>query len=302
MKTTYDLAIVGAGPAGLSLAQYASTRGLRALVLEGIGRIGGRAATSPLLENVPGFPEGISGSHLSERLFEQATRLGAVIFTHRRVEHIQWKDEYLELPCKGAETFRARHVVLACGLTPRRGTIPGVSGLSALFYEPPASFARYEGKTLCVYGGGNASGQTVLALSRAKASHIDLVVREKNLHDSMAAYLVERIAKLSQVRIHLETEIESVRGVRAIEAVCLKKSSGMTTIPTDGLIVLLGGEPKLDWLPEDIARNAEGYVVTNSRYETTMPGVYAIGDMCSGRGYTVMAAYGDAARVLQSIR
>ncbi|HYD93238.1 MAG TPA: NAD(P)/FAD-dependent oxidoreductase [Candidatus Paceibacterota bacterium] len=311
MQKTYDLAIVGAGPAGLALAQYAATRGFDSIVLEQSNRPGGRAATSPLLENVPGFPEGVQGRMLAEYLLSQTLRLGADIRFQRHVVLVQRKDDFVRLTCSDGEGFHATSVVLACGLSPRTGSFKRPPHLRGILYEPPAYYETYRNKTVCVFGGGNAAGQTALAFSRQEGAQVELVVPDSSLGRTMAAYLVHRIRKTQNIRVHANARVVSVGAAKAapsdrghISSVDIEESGSVVTYDgIDALVALLGGEPSVAWLPPEIERDANGYIRSSPPdYKTTMDGVYAIGDVCSGRGHTVMAAYGDAARVLATIQ
>lgn len=296
----HQLVIVGAGPAGLALAQYAATRGYEPLILERSGCAGGRARTSPLLENVPGFPDGIPGRVLADKLLAQSLRLGADIRFGREVALLKSSDEHVQIVCSDGEKFLAKEAVLACGLTPRRGSIAGVKRRKDVHYEPPAHYEPYRRKSVVVYGGGNAAGQTALAFSRQKECIVELVIPDAKLRDSMAAYLAERIEDTRQIRVHFSSAVESVEGEDYAAAVSIQR------VPYDGisgLFVLLGGEPSLSWLAPEIEQDEKGYILSEApHYETTMARVYAIGDICSGRGHTVMASYGDAARVLERIQ
>lgn len=298
--TTYDLVIVGAGPAGLALAQYAATRGYTVQVLEASNRSGGRAATSPWLENVPGFPNGITGREFGKLLRRQATRLGASVTFDSRVVGIERAPEHLVLTLENGDTVHADHVVLANGLVPRKGQIENASQFagSLLSYEPAESFEEFAGKRVGVYGGGNAAGQVILALARQPGCHVEVLLWEPTVIESIAPYLARRIIDAPNVHVRGRTRVYRVRRSHGFEVNALEAGMRKNLKEMDHLFVFLGGEPQNEWLKGVTELTDTGHIAITPRYGTDIPGVYAIGDTTSSRGNTVMAAYGDAARVL----
>lgn len=308
MEKRYDLLIVGAGPAGLALAQYAATRGFSILVLEAKDRPGGRAATSPLLENVPGFHEGIRGIEFGERLLRQAERLGAEVRLSTRVVDLHPFSDHVDLQLEGGGQVSGRFLVLANGLVPRRGDITGVDQFlgSGVWFEPPESYTKFARKTVWVYGAGNGAGQTVLALARQPGCQVKIVMMECSLEESsMADYLVKRIkAADANVTVYPGSRVTSVDGEARLESVALNYRDGTSvSFPADALFVLLGSEPDIVWLWDAVEFAEGGYIRTQPfpRHWTGVKNVFAIGDICENRGNTILAAFGHAAHVAATL-
>ncbi len=313
----YDVTIVGTGPAGLAAAVYAAAEGLRVLTLENFA-FGGQAGTSTMIRNYLGFPWGISGRDLAERAMRQAQQFGAYLaFTTPVAELRSEGDKNLVILANGRE-IRSRTVTIATGVSYRQLEAPGVDRLvgSGVFYGAGISEARALGAVnACVVGAGNSAGQLAVFLSQVGAS-VTLVVRGPLLSKSLSDYLVKEIEANERINVLLNSQIAEAIGEHALEAVIiLDRSTGKTReLAADALFVMIGAEPRTDWLEPSVARDNLGFVLTGADLwaenssrerwplarsplllETSMPGVFAAGDVRHGSIKRVAGAVGEGA-------
>src|SRR3954451_14614129 len=287
----YDVVIVGAGPAGLAAAVYGASEGLRTIVVEREAP-GGQAGTSSRIENYLGFPSGISGDELASRALQQARRLGSEILVTRSVVSVDPAKH--EVILDGAETIRARSLILATGVTWRRLAVEGIDRLvgKGVFYGAARSEANtIHGQDVYLIGAGNSAGQAALHFS-SHAREVTLVVRGKHLEESMSHYLIEQLRSKSNISVRLGSELHSVHGDNNLSAVeILERASGeVRQYACGGLFIFIGADAQTEWLPADIARNERGYIVTGDGVmkagrwsyhrdpyllETSAPGVFA---------------------------
>ena len=317
-----DVAIIGAGPAGLTAAVYAASEGLQTVVLEKTVS-GGQAGNSPMIRNYPGFPHGISGHDLASRACEQAWMFGA---------HLVYSQPAVGLECQGSghvvhladgQQITARAVIIATGIAWRRLGVPRLEELvgAGVFYGAAGSDMRaMAGRDVFVVGAGNSSGQTALHLAR-HARQVTILVRGDSLARSMSAYLVREIEATASVTVRLRTEVTGGHGQERLGALTLhdKLHDRVRQVPADALFVLIGGEPYTHWLPAAIQR-ADGYILTgrdvvrtgshSSRWpldrapaslETSVPGVFAAGDARHGSIKRVASAVGDGATAVRLV-
>jgi thioredoxin reductase (NADPH) len=311
-----DLAIVGAGPAGIAAAVYASSEGLSTLMLDRLGP-GGQAGGSSRIENFIGFPAGLSGADLATRGVLQMLKFGARIIAPVDVQRLtpaRSVDEFhvLKLDC-GAE-IRCRVLLLALGVCWRQLEAVGADRFrgAGIYYACTTVEADlYDGTDVAVVGGGNSAGQAVMFLAECCPSRkVHLLIR-RTLGPGMSEYLSQRIRAAANVVIHEQTEIASIYGQRRIEEIDLKNSATKTQqrILCSAVFVFIGAEPAAEWLPTEIARDANGYLLTGTDVvrsglwprvdrdpcplETTVPGVLAAGDIRSGSTKRVGFAVGD---------
>ncbi len=322
-KTDFDLVIVGAGPAGLSAAVYAASEGLDTLIVEGEA-IGGQAGTSSLIRNYLGFPSGIGGAELASRAAEQAWLFGATFLFMRRVTglHRVGKEILVNLSCGTDVTAKA--VIVATGASYRRLGVPSLEALSGsgVFYGAAVSEARaMQGQEVYVVGAGNSAGQAALHLAKY-ASRVTLLARGGSLASSMSRYLITEIEAAQNVDVRLETRVVDGGGRGRLESLVLQDcASGLTeNVTAAGLFVLIGAEPHTDWLPEEITRDESGYVVTGKDFshfgyphrrwhverlpllmETSMQGVFAVGDVRRGSVKRVASAAGEGSMATQAV-
>ncbi len=311
-----DLAIVGAGPAGIAAAVYASSEGLSTLMLDRLGP-GGQAGGSSRIENFIGFPAGLSGADLATRGVLQMLKFGARIVAPVAVEKLtpakSVDDQHvLKLDC-GAE-IRCRVVLLALGVRWRKLEAEGAdryAGAGIYYACTTVEADLYDGADVAVVGGGNSAGQAVMFLAECCPTRTVHLLIRRELGHSMSDYLSQRIRAAPNVKIHEQTEIESIQGGRRIEAITLRNNASKEKrqMPCSAVFVFIGAEPAAEWLPPEIARDKDGYLLTGGDVirsglwprqdrdpcplETTVPGVLAAGDIRSGSTKRVGFAVGD---------
>jgi thioredoxin reductase (NADPH) len=316
LDTVSDVAIVGAGPAGLAAAVYASSEGLSTVVLESEA-VGGQAGTSSMIRNYLGFPRGISGMRLAQRARNQAIRFGTRFFTGWSVTALEpgAPGEPHVLHTDGGDV-RARSVVISSGVTYRKLRVPGVEELVGLgvFYGSAMTAAReMEGYDVVVVGGGNSAGQSAIHLARFARS-VTILVRREGLEATMSQYLIGEIAYNPRITVQPSSEVVDGGGDGRLEWITVHdvRSGARTRRECAGLFLLLGAEPHCDWLPDTVARDENGFVLTGrdvpphlwtddlppASLATTVPGVFAAGDIRAGSMKRVAAASGEGASVV----
>jgi thioredoxin reductase (NADPH) len=318
---TAEVAIVGAGPAGLTAAVYAASEGLETVLLEQ-AISGGQAGTSPLIRNYPGFPHGVNGGILMERTCEQAWLMGAhIIFAQQAVAMEQRGDHRVVHLLDGTEV-RARTVVIATGIEWRRLGVPRLEALvgAGVFYGAAVSESRaMQGQDVFIVGAGNSAGQAAMHLAK-HARTVTLLVRGDSFAESMSSYLVRAIESTPNVVVRLRTEVVDGAGDGHLSRLTLadRARDGVEEVAAAALFIMIGGEPHTQWLPEEITRDPQGYVVTGrdifgqagARWEfdrdplpleTSMPGVFAAGDVRQGSIKRVASAVGEGATVVRLV-
>lgn len=312
----YDVVVVGAGPSGLAAAVYASSEGLSTMVVEQQA-VGGQAGTSSLIRNYPGFSRGVSGAHLAFRSFQQAWSFGTEYSFLRQVIALGTDGDLRTVSMSDGSFVRARSVVVATGVDYRRLDVPELEPLvgRGVFYGAAVSEApSMAGCEVYVVGGGNSAGQAALHLARY-ARHVTLLVRGPSLAASMSEYLISQLGATRNVAVRYRTAVVGGRE----EDGCLvglalgdphDASVAVEEVPADGLFVLIGSVPRTAWLPEEIARDEAGFVRTGPSaaeaagestrlpLETSMEGVFAVGDVRAGSIKRVATAVGDGATVI----
>src|SRR5690348_7305235 len=305
----YDTIIVGGGPAGLAAAVYGASEGLRTLVVEREAP-GGQAGTSSRIENYLGFPNGVSGDELAIRALDQAKRLGAEIVVTRNIMRIDPATHAVVLD--GGEVQGARTIILATGVAWRRLAIDGFERLigKGIYYGAARSEAsNTQGTDVCLIGAGNSAGQAALFFA-SYARSVTLLVRGEALEKSMSHYLVEQVRAKRNVQILLRTELAAVHGDGHLTAIDVVEGPSGRAQRKDcgGLFVFIGADAQTDWLPAEIARDDRGYVLTgveaakDGRWpgkrdpyllETSVPGIFACGDVRSTPVKRVASAVGE---------
>lgn len=319
--TDFDVVVVGAGPAGLAAAVYASSEGLRTLVVERES-IGGQAGSSSLIRNYLGFSRGISGADLAQRAYQQAWVFGATFLLMRELVGLETEDGWHVLTAADGQQARARAVVLATGVSYRRIGVPSLEAFegAGVFYGASVSEARaLAGEPVFVVGGGNSAGQAAIHLARY-ASSVTLLVRGASLAASMSQYLIDSL-DAAGVRVRLRTEVADGGGSGRLAWIELRdRDTGETrTEPATGLFLLIGAEPHTAWLPERIERDQWGYLFTGPdvmeshavhrwplerqplMLETCVPGVFAVGDVRRRSVKRVASAVGEGSVVIQQV-
>ncbi|HMK10426.1 MAG TPA: FAD-dependent oxidoreductase, partial [Acidimicrobiales bacterium] len=315
-KPLYDLCIVGGGPAGLAAAVYGASEGLATVVVEAHAP-GGQAGQSARIENYLGFPTGLSGADLTQRAVTQARRLQAEMVLAREVVSMETRGPVRAVKFADGTEIEAWTVLIATGVSYRMLDAAGLAELTGrgVYYGASATDARAcAGEDVVVVGAANSAGQAVLNLAQY-ARRVVLAVRGKTLEEKMSQYLVERIYAAPNVDVRLQTEVSEGRGADHLEAVKLyDQSTGATDeIETNWLFAFIGAIPRTDWVPDEIARDPLGFVLTGSdivfskgswewtlsrvpfALEASVPGVFAAGDVRRDSMKRVASAVGEGA-------
>jgi thioredoxin reductase (NADPH) len=318
-RDSYDVVIVGAGPAGMAAGVYGSSEGLSVLIVERCAA-GGQAGTSSRIENYLGFPEGISGEDLTGRGFKQATRFGAEVALTRSVEKLTPSSGGYVCELDGGQSVSARAVVLATGVDWRRLQAKGEDRLlgHGIFYGAARQEAtNVVGKKVFIVGGGNSAGQAALFLS-SYAAEVKVLVRSEGLKLSMSQYLIDQIASKANIKVLPHTQVVSVEGENHLERieVCGDASIEMEHIrfyEADALFVMIGADASTSWLPDDLERDPRGYICTGrdlttwklDRHpfplETSLPGVFAAGDVRHNSIKRVSSGVGEGSMAIAFI-
>jgi thioredoxin reductase (NADPH) len=319
-RDSYDLIVAGAGPAGLSAAVYGASEGLSTLVLESTA-MGGQAGTSSRIRNFLGFPAGVSGGELTERAYQQAWMFGAdFVFINGAAGLSARGDELVVTLAEGGQVS-ARAVVLASGVAYRRLDAPGIAELTGagVFYGSALSEApAVKDQDAFIVGAGNSAGQAAIYLARSARS-VTLLVRGDSLAKSMSDYLVKEIDSTPAVRVRLQTEVAAARGERRLTKLVLRdrRTGSDETVPAAALFVMIGATPHADWLPDDVSRDQHGFILTGRDLagadqaaigqpvplplETSMPGVFAVGDVRAGSVKRVASAVGEGSVAIPQV-
>jgi thioredoxin reductase (NADPH) len=312
---TYDVVVVGAGPAGLATAVYATSEGLSVAVFDSRAP-GGQAGASSRIENYLGFPTGISGQALAGRAFVQAQKFGAHIAIPTQIKAVHCGCIPIEIELMTGQRIATHTVVVATGAAYRR---PGIAGLEKFegrgtyYWASPVEAKLCKGTEVALVGGGNSAGQAVVYLA-SHASHVHLLIRGAGLEASMSRYLIDRIAALPNVTLHRNTTIELMDGEDGtLSALQCVTPNGPLKLSLRHLFLFTGANPNTAWLTGcGVSKDPSGFVVTGSAVadsalrgakslETSVPGIFAIGDVRSGSTKRVAAAVGEGAAVVSEI-
>jgi thioredoxin reductase (NADPH) len=314
----YDLAILGAGPGGLAAAVYGASEGLRTLVIEPVAN-GGQAGTSSLIRNYLGFPRGISGGDLAHRAWEQAVLFGAeFVYAHHAVGLLAHGSERLIALTEGT-TVAARAVVVATGVTYRRIGIPALErlvGLGVFYGAAQAEAPALVGDEVYIVGGANSAGQAALHLAKF-AHRVTLLVRGGSLEAGMSDYLIQQIAATPNIAVRLHTRVVDGRGAHRLEALVVAddRTGQQEEVAAAAVFILIGAEPRTDWLRDVVHLDERGFIPTSSDvprsawplqrtllpYETSLPGVFAVGDVRQGSVKRVAGAVGEGSVAVGSV-
>ena len=307
---TWDVLVVGAGPAGLATAVYAASEGLRTLVLDNYAA-GGQAGTSSRIENYLGFSNGISGSELAKQAQVQAEKFGATVAICRTVAGIDCSEEPFLVSLNDDTTVAARAVVIATGARYRRLNVAGLErfeGTGVHYSATPIDAQACVGLPVVMVGGGNSAGQAAMYLS-TRASHVHLLIRRPQLSSTMSDYLVQRIQASKSITLHPCSQVASLGGTTHLSHVTWRSevSGEETRFETKHLFAMIGAEPCTTWLRDCVDLDAKGFVRTNSGsedrgpFETSVRGIFAVGDVRSGSVKRVASAVGEGSVVVASI-
>jgi thioredoxin reductase len=314
-EEVFDVAVIGAGPAGLAAAVYASSEGLRTVVVEHEA-IGGQAGTSSMIRNYPGFAQGISGSRLAQETWQQAWTLGTTFLYMRQAEGLSSEDGHYRLRLSDGGVLTSRTVVIATGAAYRRLGIASLEALQGrgVFYGAGASEApAMRGRDVFVAGGGNSAGQAALYMAKW-ANRVTILVRGQSLAESMSEYLLREIGATPNVDVCYRVRVADATGTSHLESLTLEDtaSGSRRSIHADALFILIGSQPRTQWLGESLARDQQGFILTGPDLpgdttahwpagrlplplETSLPGVFAAGDVRWGSAKRVASAVGEGA-------
>ncbi len=318
-STAFDLVIVGAGPAGLSAAVYGASEGFNTLVVDS-GGIGGQATSSSLIRNYLGFPRGVSGRRLAQSAYEQAWVFGAHFAFMQFVTMLGRDDDGIWVDLSDSGRIRTRSVLLATGAEYQRIGIPELEELNGagVYYGGTASEASsMSDREVYVVGGANSAGQAALHLARY-AAHVTLVVRADTLDAGMSDYLVQQVEATPRLDVRVGTEVVGGGGKARLEQLVLRdRATGNDeTVAADGLFLMIGARPHTGWLPDAVARDGQGFVLTGAdvlptgawpleraplSLETSVPGVLAAGDLRHGAVRRVASAVGEGSVAVQQL-
>jgi thioredoxin reductase (NADPH) len=308
-QSDYDLVVVGAGPSGLAAAVYGASEGLSTIVVEREAP-GGQAGTSSRIENYLGFPGGVSGDELATRALSQARRLGAEILVTREITRIDTETRQLYLD--GGDVLQAGTIILACGVCWRQVEVEGFDRLAGkgVFYGAARSEApNAHGLDVHIVGAGNSAGQAALFFAN-HARSVTLICRGASLEKKMSHYLIEQIAARPTIEVMMGSQVVAAHGDVSLEAIDVEESGTgeVRTRPSGGLFMFIGADAQTGWLPPEIALDQRGYVLTGPNVdaaglwtlgrdpyllETSVPGIFACGDVRSGPVKRVAAAVGE---------
>jgi thioredoxin reductase (NADPH) len=313
----YDVCIVGGGPAGLAAAVYAASEGLSTVIVEREAP-GGQAGQSAAIENYLGFPKGLTGSDLTQRAVAQASRFGAEMVVAQDVVGLETRGPVHAVLFEGAGEIEARSLIVATGVSYRRLEAPGLDELTGrgVYYGATASEAsQCAGDDVYVVGAANSAGQAALNLAR-HAKRVVMLVRAGSLEDSMSQYLIERIASTPNLEVRFRTEVGAGRGDGHLEALTLvdRDTGAQEEVATSWLFVFIGASPHTGWLGDGVVRDSHGFIVTGQdllagpyadawplpgrapfALETSLPGVFAAGDVRLDSMKRVASAVGEGA-------
>ncbi|WP_245679097.1 FAD-dependent oxidoreductase [Actinomadura hibisca] len=315
----YDLIVVGGGPAGLGAAVYGASEGLRTVLIERHAS-GGQAGQSSRIENYLGFPDGVSGAQLADRARRQAEKFGAELTTTGKVVGLEERGGARVVRQADGSEIGAHAVILATGVSYRRLEAPGLvdfSGCGVYYGAAPAETPACAGEEVYVVGGANSAGQAAVNLAKV-AERVHVLVRSDGLHRSMSSYLVDQIAGIPNIEVHPHTVVTGGSGSDHLERLTLDGPDGAREVPAHWLFVFIGAEPRTDWLDGAVERDAHGYLLTGPDLrpadrddprparapyflETSMPGVFAAGDVRADSIKRVASAVGDGAMAVAMV-
>jgi thioredoxin reductase (NADPH) len=316
-EASYDLIIIGGGPAGLGAAVYGASEGLSTAMIERHST-GGQAGTSSRIENYLGFPKGLTGADLASRADAQARRLGAEILTAVDATKVELDGNYRVVSCSGGVELVCRALLIATGVTVKELDVPGVADLAGrgIYYGASLTEAAYyKDQHIYVVGGANSAGQGAMFFSRY-ASKVTILVRGSSMGITMSQYLVDQIADTENIEVRTRTTVDGVSGDEKLEKITIKNSDtgDIETVPAAALFIFIGAQPHTDLVGDVVERNNAGFILTGSDLlkrnggrilwplkrdpfllETSVPGIFAAGDVRQGAVRRVASAVGEGA-------
>jgi thioredoxin reductase (NADPH) len=298
----YDMICIGGGPTSLTAALYAAREGLDVLVIEKSG-LGGQAGVTERLDNFPGFPEGIGGAEFADRLTQQARRFGVEMLQAQEVTKLRAEAESRYVTTADGHEYGARAVLIATGSTYKRLGVPGEEELigAGVHFCATCDGPFYKGKHVAVIGGGNSAGEESIFLTRF-ADKVSILVRGAAMTASQI--VIEKIAENPKITVRPNTEVAELHGEAKLSGITIRdRATGATElIDPAGVFVFIGLSPNSGWLPDSIKRDQYGFVETTATLETSVPGIFAAGDVRKGSTKQAASAAGEGATVALMVR
>lgn len=319
----YDLIIVGSGPAGLAAGVYGASEGLRTLIVEREAP-GGQAGTSSRIENYLGFPAGLSGSELARRAVTQAERFGAEIITPQKAVAVTVDGQYRCVKLGDGSELRCHALLLACGVSYRRLNVPGIDALSGagIYYGASLTEAMScSNEEVYIVGGANSAGQGAVYFAKY-ARHVTMLVRANSLSESMSQYLIDQIEDTENIAVKTRTRVVAVQGKSHLESITIRNDDAHEeqTLPATSLFIFIGAEPHTNWLKGVVMRDDKGFILTGPALmhegqppegwplerdplflETSVPGIFAAGDVRHDSVKRVASSVGEGAMAVQFV-
>jgi thioredoxin reductase (NADPH) len=298
----YDLIVVGSGPAGLTTALYAAREGMDVLVIEKSG-LGGQAGVTEQLDNFPGFPDGVGGAEFADRLVQQARRFGVELLQAQEVAALRAEAESRYVTTSDGAEYGACAILLATGSTYRHLNVPGEDELigAGVHFCATCDGPFYKGRHVAVIGGGNSASEESIFLTRF-AEKVTLLVRGDSLTASKV--VIDKVNESPKIEVRYNTEIKELLGNGKLSGIVVhNRATGATeTINPAAAFIFIGLSPNSAWLPREIERNQYGFIVTSPNLETSLPGVFAAGDVRQGSTKQAASAAGEGATAALMIR
>ena len=322
-KPFYDLIIIGSGPAGLAAGVYGASEGLRTLLVEQEAP-GGQAGTSSRIENYLGFPAGVSGGELARRAVTQAQRFGAEIVTPQKAVRVKVDGQYRCVDLADGSQLRCHALLLACGVSYRRLDVPGIAALTGAGVYYGSSIAEAmscSNEDVYVVGGANSAGQAAVYFAKY-ARRVIMLVRDESLSKDMSKYLIDQIEKTDNIEVWTCTRVVAVHGKHHLESITIvnDKTHEEKTLPATSLFIFIGAEPHTSWLKRVVKSDEKGFILTGPDLthegqplkgwpldrdpfflETSVPGIFAAGDVRQGSVKRVASSVGEGAMAIQLI-
>lgn len=323
-KEIYDVLIIGAGPAGLAASLYGSCEGLKTLLIEK-SNPGGQASSSARIENYLGFPTGLSGAELSRRAITQTLRFGTEILTPQEVNKITVKDGYKITELKDGSEIHSKAIIIATGVAYKKLEIPGLENFTgAGVYYGAAAVEAHACRNQIIYivGGGNSACQAAMYMSKF-ASEVNIILRRSELSQKAANYLVENISRTFNIHIIANTDVIACSGATILQNITLRnvRTGEEKIVPAKALFIYIGTKPSTEWLGDLVLKNEKGFILCgrdllqdksfNTRWklkrepfmsETSVPGIFASGDVRSGAITGISSAVGEGSMAIRFVR
>lgn len=329
LKTTaeepfYDLVVIGSGPAGLANAVYATSEGLKTLIVEREAP-GGQAATSSRIENYLGFPAGVSGADLAQRAVAQAKKFGAEFLTAKEVVKIEENGSYKIVKFKDGSQVSAYSIVLATGMMVRKLEAKGIDklqGIGVYYGAAMTEASTYKGQDVCIIGGANSAGQGALFFSRY-AKSVTMVIRRESFAQTMSSYLIDRIEATPNITVLPDSEIVEVKGESSLQTIICRnvKTGDLNETDSAAMFIFIGSSPLSEFVADLVTRDDKGFILTGSDlprlsnnrpanwnlkrepflFETSVPGIFSVGDIRYGSNHRVAAAVGEGSACIHLV-